>query len=358
MLNANPLVPNTLRSVLRYLLFGCVALVIALALVATAVPTTCNAQTCPQPAASGRQPFPSELAPSFDQAGLNNLGSSGPGQARLWSGYPINRNGNANHRAYAPCILLKAIGYTEVTGWFQFNVSTYGSIGNTYTSADCGYGIMQITSGMNDGLGGLFSPSRVAAEPVYNIGTGTLILQRKWNGIIFDFDHNIGQNDPMIVENWYYAVWAYNGFGYINNPNNPRFPWPRSSWQCGQDGQTRANWPYQELIWGCAANPPTYQSGGQAIAFWGPMALTLPNRSLISNPPPQYIDTPQNHHYSCGWDFLPIILKHEAPTPTPTSTATRTPTRTNTPFSTPTPTRTPTRTPTCLPGCPQGYPPP
>jgi len=186
--------------------------------------TKCYAQNCPQPAINGRQPYPSELVDSFDRAGLNRLSSSGPSQARLWSGYPINRNSTWNHRPYAPCILLKAIGYIESTGWFQFNVSTYGSTGPTFISSDCGYGIMQITSGM-DGSLGIFDPQRVAGEPAYNIGTGALFLQRKWNSIIYDHDKNIGKNDPMVVENWYYAVWAYNGWSYFNNPNNPRYPW-------------------------------------------------------------------------------------------------------------------------------------
>lgn len=66
---------------------------------------------------------------------------------------------------------------------------------------------MQITSGMEGGAG--FEPGRVTAEPAYNIGTGALFLIQKWNGLSV----HIGNNNPYVAEDWYYAVWAYNGWG-------------------------------------------------------------------------------------------------------------------------------------------------
>lgn len=65
------------------------------------------------------------------------------------------------------------------------------------------------------GGGAGFDPTRVAAEPAYNIGTGALFLIQKWNGL----NVYIGNNNPYVVEDWYYAVWAYNGWGWLNNPN-------------------------------------------------------------------------------------------------------------------------------------------
>lgn len=196
--------------------------------------------------------------------------------------------------------MLKAIGYTESTGWKQFDAD-YGQEGWTVISQDCGYGIMQITSGMGGGAG--FDPSRVAAEPAYNIGTGARILIQKWN----ELNYYIGDNNPHVVEDWYYAVWAYNGWGWINNPNNDRFDPYRGDWLCGQGGQDRNDWPYQELIWGCAANPP-----GQE--FWNPVPLTLPDRAdLNSDPPPTHIDTPQPSHGSCSVVYLPAVLKNYPP---------------------------------------------
>jgi hypothetical protein len=36
-------------------------------------PTRCNADGCPQPAAYGRQPYPTEIADNFQKAGTNKL---------------------------------------------------------------------------------------------------------------------------------------------------------------------------------------------------------------------------------------------------------------------------------------------
>lgn len=277
------------------------ALVVAVVLVlgsGTGVgPSTCSAQgTCPQPAAYGRQPYVTELVPVFDQAGTNRLGSNGPTLPQMWSGYPPSQ---AKQIApYVPCILLKAIGYTETSGWKQFNAS-YGQSGYTRISPDCGYGIMQVTSGM-DGNGG-FDPYRVTAEPAYNIGAGAKLLMGKWNAL----NYYVGANNPHTVEDWYYAVWAYNGWGWYNNPNHPRFLASRGVWECGVNlQQNRGHWPYQELIWGCAANPPGNE-------YWEPVSLTLPNRaSLNFDPPPAHIDTPQPSHGSCEVIHLPLVLNN------------------------------------------------
>lgn len=262
--------------------------------VGTSPSTTCDAQgTCPQPAVYGRQPYVSELAPLFDQAGTNQLGANGPDLLQVWSGYPPSQA--IEVAPYVPCILLKAIGYTETSGWKQFNAN-YGQFGYTRISFDCGYGIMQITSAM-DGSGG-FEPHKVAAEPAYNIGTGAKLLMGKWNALPF----YIGANDPHVVENWYYAVWAYNGWVPRNNPNNPEFPENRGVWECGANPeQYRGDWPYQELIWGCAANPP-------GSDHWTSVNLTLPPRWQITDPPPTHIDTPQPSHSSCSVIHLPLIL--------------------------------------------------
>jgi hypothetical protein len=84
--------------------------------------------------------------------------------------------------------------------------------------------------------------------------------------------------DPAIIENWYYAVWAYNGFtgpgaNQSNHPLDPQFSdWPRPAFQCSGD-QQRNRYPYQELVWGCMANPPS--AAGQRL--WEPVPATLPN---------------------------------------------------------------------------------
>lgn len=286
--------------------------------------------TCPVPPAWGRQPRPTEMANSFDRAGTDRLGNQGPDLPEMWKGYPPAQATRVP--AYVPCILLKAMGYEETPewgGWKQFDAG-YGQWGYTTIFHDpggsCGYGVMQITSGMGGGAG--FDPNRVVAEYPYNIGTGARILIQKWNGL----SHYIGDNNPHIVEDWYYAVWAYNGglredgtLTWYNNPNNTT-QWPnqqRGIWECGSNPlQFRRDYPYQELIWGCAAHPP-------GADFWRAIPLTLPPRGDLftyeGGPPPTHIDRPEPHHGSCSVVYLPIVLKNYppvAPTPTPTPTPT------------------------------------
>jgi len=173
------------------------------------MPTNLIGESCPVPAVRGVQPAAQDVAGAFNLAGTNALGASGPSYSTIGNGNPPTRIAGK-----VPCIILKAVGYTEST-WRQFNAGP-GQTGTTIVSFDCGYGIMQITSGMSGGAG--FDPQRVASEYQYNVGTGAKSLIDKWNATPM-----MGNNDPDVPENWYYAVWAYNGFSFVNNPNNPRF---------------------------------------------------------------------------------------------------------------------------------------
>jgi hypothetical protein len=77
-----------------------------------------------------------------------------------------------------------------------------------------------------------------------------------------------------VVENWYYAVWSYNGFAYVNHPGNPIHDPQRPPYLC--DGtQPRSNYPYQELVFGCMANPPIRDG----VPLWDPVPVTLPDLS-------------------------------------------------------------------------------
>jgi hypothetical protein len=229
---------------------------------------------CPVPQAYGTQPYPVDISLVFEKAGFNQLGVYGPTYYQIYTGYP-----DFNLRSpYVPPILLKSIGWAE-SKWKQFKADS-GNVGPSLISFDCGYGIMQITSGMEGDAG--FNPERVASEYVYNIGTGAKILIDKWNIL----PYNIGDNNPQIIEDWYYAVWAYNGFSWQNNPNNPIYPPNREPFN---GSQFRGDYPYQELVWGYAANPPGPE-------FWEPVSLTLPDCSLIGIEPPPWIPRPFPFH--------------------------------------------------------------
>ena len=281
---------------------------------------------CDAPPQTGYQPYPTQLAPVFVSAGNVTLGSAAPTPGLINKGYP----NYVKSQPYVPCIILYAVGYTE-SAWFQFDVPNYGQTGETLISFDCGYGIMQITGSVYNNEHG----RRVAGEPPYNIGMGVVSLINKWNASPF-----VGSNDPAVPEDWYFAVWAYNGWGWVNNPNNSdRFLASRPPF----DGtQPRKNYPYQELVWGFAAHPPDY--GGNAM--WPAVALSLPPRGSVDAPVPEWIARPLPAHAPC-----PGMPAPPSPTPTATATRTSTPTRTATPTitSTPTATRTATATTTRTP---------
>lgn len=192
-----------------------------------------------------------------------------------------------------PPVLLKSVGWIESSITQAAVDAPFGSIGPALVSFDCGHGIAQVTSGMTlpAGESGRGSPEQalVATHFAYNIARGAVILATKWNEApeekpIAGIDTN---GHPAILENWYYAVWAYNGFTGpgANRSNHPLDPiygtWPRSPYSCGPTGDgkghNRGRYPYQELVFGCATSPPIVE--GKPL--WQAQPVTLPD---LSNP--------------------------------------------------------------------------
>ena len=183
-----------------------------------------------------------------------------------------------------PAVLLKAIAWEESTLTMASRSTHFDSLGPALVSFDCGHGVMQVTTGMTAPLGTGSQPAlrqvSVATHYVYNIARGAAILADKWNQApksrpIAGTDT---ASDPRLVENWYFAVWSYNGFAgpgsnSSNHPLDPSFgAWPRARYEC--DGtQSRRRYPYQELVWGCAASPPERLGA----LLWTPVAATLPD---------------------------------------------------------------------------------
>jgi hypothetical protein len=222
-----------------------------------------------------------------------------------------------------PPSLLKAVSWIESSITQTAGNVPFGSIGPALVSFDCGHGITQITTGMTEPEGelGQGSPEQalVATHYAYNIARGAWMLADKWNDApekrpVAGYDTNA---HPSVVENWYYAVWGYNGFTGpgANKSNHPMDPlygsWPRTSYSCGDVGDglghNRANYPYQELVFGCASYPPSIDGdplwGGQPVSlpdlnrpeFAGPMSLAnfiFPYMNMdIPTPQPFHLDT-------------------------------------------------------------------
>jgi hypothetical protein len=219
---------------------------------------------------------------AIDAASVNRLFPGDP-----YFGLPPVRTGTRNSRVdgpgLLPAVLMKAIAWVESDLTMASRSVQFNSIGDALVSFDCGHGVMQVTTGMTIPLAADGSPTvrqlEVATHYVYNIARGAWVLADKWN--MAPETRPIAGTDtggnPLLLENWYYAVWAYNGFtgpGSVksNHPLDPGLSWPRPAYRC--DGtQSRDRYPYQELVWGCMANPP--QRNNQLL--WQPMPATLPD---------------------------------------------------------------------------------
>ncbi|MED7930501.1 GDSL-type esterase/lipase family protein [Nonomuraea sp. LP-02] len=145
-----------------------------------------------------------------------------------------------------------------------------------WDKADCGYGIMQVTDGMR--LAGKEKPGEtalpvnqqraIALDFAANIAKGLQMLQDKWNetrraGLI------VNNGTAAGLENWFFAVWAYNsglhqpsgtnpwGLGWLNNPVNPRYPADRPPFMetSYADAAHPQHWPYPEKVLGFAGHP-------------------------------------------------------------------------------------------------------
>lgn len=148
-----------------------------------------------------------------------------------------------------------------------------------FAEADCGYGVMQITDGMR--LAGHEKPGETTLPPdkqravaldfVANIAEGQRILASKWNLTHAD-GMLLNGGDSGYLENWFYALWAYNsgyypqsqagqnggawGVGWFNNPINPRYDKSRGPFMRDpDDGRTPQGWPYPEKVLGYAGYP-------------------------------------------------------------------------------------------------------
>ncbi|MEU0127838.1 hypothetical protein [Streptomyces sp. NPDC006289] len=172
-----------------------------------------------------------------------------------------------------------------------------------WADADCGYGITQATDGMR--LAGKTKPGEtalstlaqeaVALDYTANIAAGVRILSEKWNQT-YNAGMKINGGHPKWIENWFFALWAYNsgfydtadsqghsGVGWTNNPANPlwkanRDPFLQSASNPAGDDYSHAahpqDWPYEEKVIGWAARPisamfaPGDFQAGYRPAWW------------------------------------------------------------------------------------------
>ncbi len=151
--------------------------------------------------------------------------------------------------------ILHGVAYTE-SGWHQFNTGDCcvagEAAGTTVQSFDGGWGEFQQTWAMPPqcySAGNCRSDaSRIQNSQSYNIGTGAQSLISAWNssaGVSSKSD----PNDPYKANDWFFAVWAYNG-SYGNNPNDVSSS-VYGNWYPGAPYRSI----YEELVWYYAAHP-------------------------------------------------------------------------------------------------------
>jgi len=220
---------------------------------------------------------------------------------------------------YIPPVLLKSMGFLE-SGWAQASyvpLVDYGEVGPVLSSHDCGYGIMQITSGMQN-ISGVpnLDQAMIGSHFGFNIARGAAILAGKWN-LSPEVRPIVGARDPAVIEDWYYALWGYNGFAFSNHPLNPAYQPTRVEFSCGAAddgfGHDRTQYPYQELVLGCAQRPPL-RVGEQ---LWEPQEVHLPDLADPAFADPLKIENwiPCSYSLDCAAMDIPTPnTNHEDPT--------------------------------------------
>ncbi|MBM7570439.1 S-layer homology domain-containing protein [Aquibacillus albus] len=109
-----------------------------------------------------------------------------------------------------PPEILKAIAFIE-TGYKQFQED-----GSPIVSNDGGIGMMQVTPGKIDIE---VDEEKLKTDLTYNIEIAAQVLIAKWN---LSYLPEMNDQDRTVLENWYFAIMAYNGLSKQNDPNeNP-----------------------------------------------------------------------------------------------------------------------------------------
>lgn len=166
---------------------------------------------------------------------------------------------------YIPPTILDAIAWVE-SSWRQ-----YASSGTPLVSYGGAAGIMQVVPPLDGITATRETLSALENNYLYNIAAGAHVLGAKWLQTPI-----VGDGDPAVIENWYYAIWAYNDWGWANNPLNPRFT------RQGTPLTHPWTFPYQERIFYLIAHPPRDASGRP---LWPAVLVTLPALSAFSSTP-------------------------------------------------------------------------
>ena len=176
----------------------------------------------------------------------------------------------------------------------------YGAAGDInnidYPNADCGYGLGQVTTPMTKSSGAYTAngKTKVAVDYAENAAASIQFLVDKWNEL-HAAGVTLNNADPTHLENWYFALWAYNtgfhadtgsgpwGLGWTNNPMNSDYPPDRGPFlrNTYADAEHPADWPYQERVFGWMETPLLDYQGEPSYeppVYGSHPALHIPDR--------------------------------------------------------------------------------
>lgn len=113
-----------------------------------------------------------------------------------------------------PPEVVKSIAITENGHLTQFKTD-----GDVFESKDKGYGIMQVTP-MSE-TDNSYEWDKVRYDLAYNIEAGVDTLSKKWAYAFYSkpLMPIINNGEKNILENWYFAIMAYNALSTKNDPN-------------------------------------------------------------------------------------------------------------------------------------------
>ncbi len=222
-------------------------------------------------------------------ANWSNNGLPGYSPQTLYPSQPLATPISGDNQV--PAQVLLGILAQESNLWQASWHAVDGTAGNPLTSAgyygldganpdplridwskhDCGYGVGQVTTGMllsdrGTSVDGVLitdlHQKAVSTDYAANIAASLRLLQSKWNQT-YHAGIRANNGSPRYIENWWFAIWAYNtgfypdaggqapwGVGWSNNPANPKYP---------ADRQMFLTAPLQNKPYG---NPPTYDQSG------------------------------------------------------------------------------------------------
>lgn len=113
-----------------------------------------------------------------------------------------------------PPEIVKGIVLTENAKQQQFTAE-----GDVFKSLDNGFGIMQVTPASTDDIPINWDLAKYDLRA--NIDAGISVLLNKWNLAGSGKIPRINHQNKLVLEDWYFALWAYNGLSNYNDPNNP-----------------------------------------------------------------------------------------------------------------------------------------